>query len=198
MGRLLIAESPFDAELYRSAFRSVTGASQSSARMLQLLCASARCRVRAFDCSFFGSTSAASATAEPVYVSGANTDLHMINSSILSTVTGTGTPVAVDITISTSVGTPNVMVSNSTPFAVGKVTGPLRYAPTPFDGANLIETGLTMQQALRLISAFGAGKLSGMGSGTLTYRNAVADSANRMVVTVDSSGNRTAITYTLT
>lgn len=63
--------------------------------------------------------------------------------------------------------------------------------------ANAIETGLTLQQALRLIASTTGAKLSGAGSGTETFRNAVADSANRVVATVDSSGNRTAITYNL-
>ena len=60
-----------------------------------------------------------------------------------------------------------------------------------------VETGLTLRQALRLVTAATAGKISGGGTATETIRNAVADSANRMVATVDSSGNRTAITYDL-
>jgi len=59
----------------------------------------------------------------------------------------------------------------------------------------LIETGMTMRQALRLISAAVAGKVSGGGTTTITFRNAVVDSKNRIVATVDSNGNRTAITY---
>jgi hypothetical protein len=61
----------------------------------------------------------------------------------------------------------------------------------------IVETGLTLRQALRLVTAATAGKISGGGTATETIRNAVADSANRMVATVDSSGNRTAITYDL-
>ena len=63
--------------------------------------------------------------------------------------------------------------------------------------SNAIETGLTLQQALRLIASTTGAKLSGAGTGTETFRNAVADTANRVVATVDSSGNRTAITYSL-
>ena len=66
------------------------------------------------------------------------------------------------------------------------------------DQANGIETGLTPRQAIRVIGSTTGGKLSGAGSGTETFRNAVADSTNRVVATVDSSGNRTAISYTLT
>jgi hypothetical protein len=60
-----------------------------------------------------------------------------------------------------------------------------------------IETGMTAAQAMRLIVAAVAGKLSGAASTTITIRNAVADDANRIVATVDEDGNRTAITYDL-
>lgn len=42
------------------------------------------------------------------------------------------------------------------------------------------------------------GKVSGGGTTTITFANAVADDVDRIVATVDSSGNRTAITYELT
>jgi hypothetical protein len=60
-----------------------------------------------------------------------------------------------------------------------------------------VETGLTLRQALRVIAAATAGKVSGGGTSTITIRNAVADGADRIVATVDSNGNRTAITYDL-
>jgi len=60
----------------------------------------------------------------------------------------------------------------------------------------LIEVGLTAQQAMRVIAAATAGKVSGAETSTITFRNAVADNADRIVATV-SSGNRTAITYDL-
>lgn len=62
----------------------------------------------------------------------------------------------------------------------------------------IVEPGLTLRQALRLVAAATAGKLSGGGSTTVTIRNAVEDSKNRIVATVDAEGNRTAITYDLT
>lgn len=65
--------------------------------------------------------------------------------------------------------------------------------------ANAIETGLTPVQAIRLIAAVLAGKISGGGTGTVTVRNAVADSKDRIVATTpDANGNRTAITVDLT
>lgn len=61
-----------------------------------------------------------------------------------------------------------------------------------------IETGMTALQAIRIIAAAVAGKVSGGGTTTITFRNAVADGKNRIVATVDDDGNRTAITYDLT
>lgn len=67
-----------------------------------------------------------------------------------------------------------------------------------FDLADAIETGLTLRQALRLIAAAVAGELSGAGTATEVFRNAVADSKARITATVDAVGNRTAITTDLT
>lgn len=61
-----------------------------------------------------------------------------------------------------------------------------------------VETGLTLRQAMRLIAAASAGKLSGAATTTIVIRNAVADSKDRITATVDSSGNRSAITVDLT
>lgn len=66
------------------------------------------------------------------------------------------------------------------------------------DRAAAVETGLTLRQALRLLVAAEAGKLSGAETTTITIRNAVADNKNRITATVDSDGNRTAVVYDLT
>ncbi len=63
------------------------------------------------------------------------------------------------------------------------------------DRADAIEVGVTPRQAERLQLSALAGKVSGAATATNTFRNAVADSKDRIVATVDSSGNRTAITY---
>jgi hypothetical protein len=67
------------------------------------------------------------------------------------------------------------------------------------DRANAVETGLTPRSALKLSAASLAGKISGAtaGAGTVTVRNAVADSKNRLVVTNDAFNNRTAVTVDL-
>jgi hypothetical protein len=66
------------------------------------------------------------------------------------------------------------------------------------DLVDAIEAGVPVRKALRAILAATGGKSSGGGTGTETFRNAVADSKNRLVATVDSNGNRSAITYDLT
>lgn len=114
-----------------------------------------------------------------------------------------------DFTAANSVGK-SVMngVALGTGLTINDITTKTGYALTSgertsiadamFDEANGIETGVTMRGLMRLIGAVLGGKLSGAGSGTETFRNAVADSKNRIVATVDSSGNRSAITTDMT
>lgn len=66
------------------------------------------------------------------------------------------------------------------------------------DLSNGVETGLTPRQAMRLMVAAAAGKLSGAATTTIVIRNAVADSKDRITATVDTNGNRSAITLDLT
>ena len=66
------------------------------------------------------------------------------------------------------------------------------------DAVNGVEDGLTVRHALRLIAAATAGKISGAATTTITIRNAVVDDKDRIVATVTSDGDRTAITYDLT
>ena len=54
---------------------------------------------------------------------------------------------------------------------------------------------LTLRQALRVLIAASAGKLSGAATTTITIRNA-ADTANVLVATVDADGNRSAVVVT--
>lgn len=56
-----------------------------------------------------------------------------------------------------------------------------------------VETNRTLRQALRLILAAAAGKVSGAAGTTVTIRD-TNDSKDRIVATVDSSGNRSAVT----
>ena len=61
----------------------------------------------------------------------------------------------------------------------------------------MVETGMSVRETLRLCAAAMAGKVTGADGTTITIRNAVADSANRIIATTDASGNRTGITYDL-
>jgi hypothetical protein len=61
----------------------------------------------------------------------------------------------------------------------------------------MVETGMSVRETLRLCAAAMAGKVTSADGTTITIRNAVADSANRIVATTDASGNRTGITYDL-
>ena len=60
----------------------------------------------------------------------------------------------------------------------------------------MVETGLTVRETLRLCAAALAGKVSISGS-TVTIRNAVADDADRITATTTTDGERTSITYDL-
>lgn len=62
------------------------------------------------------------------------------------------------------------------------------------DRASGVETGRTVRQALRLVLAALAGKVSGAGTSAITFRD-TNDTKDRIVATVDATGNRTAITY---
>lgn len=66
------------------------------------------------------------------------------------------------------------------------------------DRADAIEVGLTPRQAHRLEAAAAAGKLSGAATALVRIRNAVQDSKDRVIATVDASGNRSAITTDVT
>jgi len=57
----------------------------------------------------------------------------------------------------------------------------------------VIEGSMTLRQALRIFLSALAGKSSGGGTNTITFRD-LADSKNRITATVDSNGNRTAVT----
>lgn len=61
----------------------------------------------------------------------------------------------------------------------------------------LIETGMTVRQTLRLLAAVMGGEVSGAGGGEVTFRNALADNVARVVATVDASGNRSVVSLDL-
>lgn len=104
-------------------------------------------------------------------------------------------------------GKPDVQnVAGNVTGSVGSVTGTVTLssaernsvADALLDRTDGIETGLTPRQSWRVALAATGGKVSGAATTTNTFRNAVADTKNRIIATVDSDGNRTAITYDLT
>lgn len=68
---------------------------------------------------------------------------------------------------------------------------------TLLDSVAGVETGLTVRQALRLMSSALFGKASGLGTTTAVYRD-YGDTKDRLTVTVDASGNRSAFTRDVT
>jgi len=94
----------------------------------------------------------------------------------------------------------SLMVGVLDPYTAAALTSAERnaIADALLDRADAIEVGLTLRNAQRLAAAANAGKVSGMATTTVTLRNAVADSKDRVVATVDTDSNRTGIVYDLT
>jgi len=59
--------------------------------------------------------------------------------------------------------------------------------------SEVIEGTYTLKDAIRIILAFAAGKVSGGGTSSIKFRS-TGDDVDRIQATVDSSGNRTAVT----
>ncbi len=57
----------------------------------------------------------------------------------------------------------------------------------------ILEDGFSAKEMMRLISSSLAGKVSGAGTGTVTFRS-IGDTANRIIADVDDSGNRITVT----
>jgi hypothetical protein len=62
------------------------------------------------------------------------------------------------------------------------------------DLADGVETGVSLRQTLRRMAAVLAGKLSGVGTGRETFKG-LDGSTDRIRVTVDAAGNRSAVSY---
>lgn len=100
-------------------------------------------------------------------------------------------------------GASGVGVANGTASATGALAGDIEVgaqvglsAPLIAEellDTQMVETGLTVRETLRICLAALAGKISGAPGATLTIRSA-DDSADRIVAVVDSDGNRTDIT----
>lgn len=89
-------------------------------------------------------------------------------------------------------GTGEVINNSALDISVRRVQNPEYGADAVM--ARIIEGDKTLQQMISTIAATTAGKASGAGTGTMTYRN-VSDTKNTVISEVDGIGNRTAITY---
>ena len=111
----------------------------------------------------------------------------VINASgqvVASSVQGNVTGSVASVTAAVTAGT----VSDKTGYTL-TVTPPTAAAIW----AHIVEGTLTAEQVLRVALAVLAGKADGGGTTTLHFRN-LADSANRVTMTVDTSGDRSAVT----
>jgi FlaG/FlaF family flagellin (archaellin) len=62
-----------------------------------------------------------------------------------------------------------------------------------WDQQNSLESGMSLREAMRIVTAALAGKLSGAPAGPVVIRN-VGDTKDRIIATVDEDGNRTGVT----
>lgn len=83
------------------------------------------------------------------------------------------------------------------PAAVGDIPTANANADALLDRTSGVETSITVRQALRGILSSALAKLSGAATTTVTIRDA-NDTKNRITATVDSDGNRSAVTLDLT
>jgi hypothetical protein len=104
--------------------------------------------------------------------------------SVISNVSSTDT-----LTVSTFPVTPS-----------GTITYKI-FASPPADGssvwASVVDGTTTAAESIRLLNSAAAGKVSGAGTTTVVIRD-LADSKDRVTATVDSSGNRSAVTRNVT
>lgn len=111
-----------------------------------------------------------------------NADVSAIKGA-LANLAGTGTITQSD---ANALG---IIAANITPFAD---LSPQSLSQELLDNQD-IETGYSMRESLRLILSSLVGKLSGAAGTTVSIRD-VNDTVDRIVATVDASGNRTAVT----
>ena len=97
---------------------------------------------------------------------------------------------AVEAAITASVASIKGADSDTLKTLSDQLDGKSTFNPT----SDTVESGVTYQQALQRIGATTAGKASGAGSGTETFKG-LDGTTDRVEATVDNDGNRTGITY---
>jgi hypothetical protein len=103
------------------------------------------------------------------------------------TLTGSNNNIA-DVMVLNSV---SLRSANSAGLIVTGAGDPATVADAVF--AKMVEGSLNLQQALRLMMAMLYGKVNGAASDTINFRD-MADLKNRVVITADADGNRSAVT----
>lgn len=118
-----------------------------------------------------------------------------------ATITGSATPTGSITALAWGVtsisGTATV---SGTRYATGKLEAEItpftELSPTSLANAvwaQAIEAGYTAEEMMRVMAAALAGEVSGAGTSTVTIRD-IGDTTDRIVASVDGSGNRTAVT----
>jgi hypothetical protein len=98
--------------------------------------------------------------------------------------------VAFDPFASAGLGLTNLDAATSTRLASASYSAPTALLTE----ASGVESGLTLQGALRLILSATAGRRSGVGSGTELFRD-YGNAKSRVTMVFDSNGNTTSVTY---
>jgi hypothetical protein len=119
------------------------------------------------------------------------------DASLAGTSSMTGTLTARGWVTATLAGTSGL---SATSYATGRLEADLtpftELSPTSLAEAvwtQALEAGYTAEQMMRVMAAALAGEVSGAGTSTVTIRD-IADTADRIVASVDGTGNRTAVT----
>jgi len=118
-----------------------------------------------------------------------------------ATITGSATPTASLVAKGWGIAAIN---GTATFTGTRYATGTLAAEITPFTElspqslasavwAQALEAGYTAEEMMRVMSAALAGEVSGAGTATVTIRD-IGDTTDRIVASVDGSGNRTAVT----
>jgi hypothetical protein len=98
--------------------------------------------------------------------------------------------IALNLYDAAAAGMTNLDAAVSTRLASASYAAPT----TLLTSADGVETGLTLQGALRLILSVGPGRRSGVGTGTELFRD-YGNTKTRVTMVFDANGNTTSVTY---
>jgi hypothetical protein len=134
----------------------------------------------------------------------ANAVIAMLGSGDLEATIAAFGDMSIDIVVTgTGLSTSNVgqavwaalAAANNNAGSMGEKLNDAGSASNPW--TEVIESGYTAAEILRLLAAVAAGKASGGGSASITFRD-LADAKDRATLTVDEDGNRSGVSVDLT